>query len=524
MKKSSILLLLTATLSLLPGNYLQSEIPTAKSISQAISSNRLVSYGLAGAGIVATAATLVKTDLGATKITDPKLYWDWNTIDTTDISFPKDFIFGAATSAYQVEGNCINTDWWQWERQYDSQGKRRVEDLSGRACDQWHKYKEDVELMHKMGIGIYRFSIAWDKVQPSANSFDQEAIEHYKDICRELNKYNIQAHIGFHHYTDPLWFAELGGFAKEENIDYFADYCARMVAEFKDVPNVKLWSTFNSPSGFAMKKYVTGDFYPGVKGDQKTAFLTLKNMLEAHVRAYDRCKKANPDAQIGILKNIMQFDPWRPWNPIDNFVANMVKRMTDDSIFGFFTTGRFVVKMPFEGKPFMVNMVYENPQAPYALDFIGLNYYGHSYMKNTSRFLHPDEIKTQNPNYALYPEGLYRAIRTISQEMVQPIEAKTGRHLPIYVTENGIASNDPEERYIFFTRYLYALSKAIQDGFDVRGYTFWSFMDNYEWGSYAKKYGLVHVDFDSPALTRTLKSDKGTSYYLNLIKPFGPNQ
>ena len=520
--KNSIFSLLILCLST-PADALCWNIPTSETIRQAIQEHKLVSYGLAGTA-ACTAATigLLKTDIGATRIGDAPLYWNWDEIDATNVNFPKEFMFGVGTSSFQVEGECNNTDWWRWEEDERS----LVENRSGRACDQQNKFKEDIKLLAELGVGIYRFSIAWDKVQPTPDRFDDNAIEHYKEMCRELAKYGIKAHIGFHHYTDPLWFADLGGFEREENIHYFADYCRCVLQAFAQDPEVnntvKLWSTFNSPSGYAFHKYLIGDFPPGIKNNKQLTLTVLKNMMEAHVQAYSAKQEVNPTAQLGILKNILQFDPWRSWHPMDNFACIIASKMTDECIFSFFTTGRFIAKIPFDNAPFMADVDYTNLKAPECLDFIGLNYYGHTYLKNMTRFLHPDEIPTQNPNYALYPEGLYRAICTIKEKIVDPITRVRNKHLPIYVTENGIACPNPEHRLLFFTRYMYALHRARQEGTDVRGYIFWSFMDNYEWGSYAKKYGIVHIDFNSPDLKRTIKTDAGTQYFLHVIRKNRP--
>ncbi len=495
-------------------------IPTLESIKEAINEHKLATYSLAGTAACACFTTaLLKTDYNAVEFGDDRYYWNWDKIDTSDVTFENSFIFGAGTSAYQVEGNCINTDWHRWERETDENGAwQHVQHQCNVACDQYSKYKDDVQLIKSMGLQIYRFSLAWDKIQPDEHTFNQEAINHYKDLCRQLAQHGIKAHIGFHHYTDPKWFADLGAFEKEDNIHYFVTFCERMLQEFKqDGIEVELWSTFNSPSGYAFHKYHVGDFPPGIKNDKQLTLTVLKNMMEAHVQVYQAKQKVNSSAKLGILKNIIQLDPWRPWHPLDAFATEIGTKMTDACIFSFFTTGKFVAKIPFDHAPFMAYIEHTNLDAPNSLDFIGLNYYSHAFIKNMTKFSHPREIKTQNPNYSLYPEGLHRAICTIDQEMAQPIETKIGKHVPIYVTENGLACNNEHYRELFFQRYMYALSKAKQDGHDVRGYIFWSFMDNYEWGSYKKKYGLVHVDFASKDLTRNVKQDKGTQYYLNLV-------
>lgn len=509
--KRLLLLFLAANLSL---GSLPVEAACDSSVVQALLKHKkpalLTVAALAG---TLAAKQLCATDYGAVNKTNRDYYWDWDSIDTSKISFDPTFLFGVGTSAYQTEGNCIHTDWHSWEQQTDAQGNARVQDKAGLACDHWNKYKEDVLLLKQIGAGVYRLSLAWDKIQPTEHTFDQAAIEHYKDVVRELHKHGIKVLIGFHHYTDPAWFAQKGGFEHASNIAYFVTYCTKIVQEFaQDKLDVDMWTIFNSPEGYAFHKYFIGDFPPGIKNDKQLTLSVLKNMCEAHVQVYQSAKRVNPQAYIGLLKNIMQVDPYRPWHPLDLFAADIAAKMTDECQFSFFTTGVFKAKVPFEAAPFMVNVEHHNALAPHSFDFIGLNYYSHTYMKNMSKMAHPDEIQTENPNYTIYPEGLYRAINLVSDRLCIPVQAVTGREIPVYVTENGIAHDDSEVRKQFFERYLYAVDKAIKEGRNVKGYIYWSFMDNYEWGSYGKKYGLVHVDFNDPERKRTIKTDIGTNY------------
>ncbi len=493
--------------------------PTS-AIQDAIAQRKTTLYSLAGlAATAAVAKELFATDYGAVNLEHRDYYWDWDTIDTQAISFDNSFLFGVGTSAYQVEGDCSNTDWHEWERQVDEFGAPRVQHQSGRACDHWNKYEEDIALLKELGVGIYRFSLAWDKIEPQQGAFDEQAIAHYKDVCSELKKHGIKALIGFHHYTDPHWFAQMGGFEKEENIKHFVAYCTKVFQAFQDAGiEVDLWTIFNSPSGYAFHKYHVGDFPPGIKGDKQLTLTVLKNMMEAHVQVYQEAKKIDSTLCIGLLKNILHLDPWRPWHSLDRFACDIATQMTDTCICNFFTTGTFKAKIPFDATPFMADVEHVNELAPHSVDFIGLNYYSHSYLKNMQRRLHPQEILTDNPTYTIYPEGLYRAIVKVTDALCKPIATKTGKEIPLYVTENGIAHEDGPTRKLFFERYLYALHKAMQDGYDVKGYIYWSFMDNYEWGSYDKKYGLVHVDFDDPALKRTIKTDAGTQHIISMLK------
>ena len=265
-----------------------------------------------------------------------------------------------------------------------------------------------------------------------------------------------------------------------------------------------MYLTFNSPSGYAMPSYLLGQ-KPPFKKDMQLAATVLKNMLEAHVQTYEAIKKQDTKVQVGILKNIYQLDPWRIWHPIDRLFCFMGKKLVDDCFFDFFKKGTFSVSIPFK-----VNIKHENKNAPKSLDFIGLNYYGHTYFKSTKRF-HPEwEEQTANENYYVYPEGLYRAINELNHKIALPLS------IPIYVTENGIGTDNDVQRKQHMQQYFYALSKAIQDGADVRGYFYWSLMDNYEWGNYNSHFGLYHVDFETQE--RTLK--EGAQYYPQVTQAY----
>ncbi len=239
----------------------------------------------------------------------------------------------------------------------------------------------------------------------------------------------------------------------------------------------------------------------------------LKNLLQVHVMTYQALKKlpGGPESRIGILINIFQLDPWHSWNPLDQLYCYMGNSLVHQSVYGFFKDGVFKAWVP--GK---ASLTYENKLAPHSLDFIGLNYYSHNYAKNFKRMAHPQEIPVGNHDYTLYAEGLYRAIKELSDAVATPLA------IPIYITENGVASKNDESgnalRDLFLRRYLYALSQAVIDGYPVKGYIHWALMDNYEWGSPygAKRYGLYYVDFATQE--RTLKP--GAQHYLDVIQAY----
>ncbi len=430
------------------------------------------------------------------------LYWNWKTINTNNLAFPHNFLWGAGTSAHQIEEDCDNNSWSSnspWASQL--QNKKDFV-FPGKACEGYSCCFDDIQLLKDIGCNAYRFSVEWSKIEPQLSKFDNKVLQHYADFCDALIKNNIKPVITIHHYTDPIWFLEKGGFEKEENIGYFVEFCEKLSEALAG--KVHMYLTFNSPSGYAMPSYLLGD-KPPFKKDMHLAATVLKNMLETHVQVYKEIKKQDSKVQVGILKNIYQLDPWRIWHPVDRLFCYMGKKLVDDCFFDFFNKGTFNVSIPFK-----VSINHENKNAPKSLDFIGLNYYGHTYFKSTQRF-HPKwEEKTANENYYVYPEGLYRAINELNNKIALPLQ------IPIYVTENGIGTDDNAQRERHMKRYLYAISKAIQDGANVKGYFYWSLMDNYEWGNYNAHFGLYHVDFETQK--RTLK--EGAQYYPQVTQSY----
>lgn len=438
------------------------------------------------------------------------LKWNWQTRNyTTPQKFPQGFLWGTGTSAYQVEGGCDNNNWAIWEKSCDKDGKPRVQAPCGRACDHWNRYKEDTQLMKQLGTNAYRFSVEWSKIEPQEGKFNQEALEHYRDVCRELRNNGIQPCITIHHYTDPLWFVAKGGFEKDENVQCYVRFATTLIKALHEFD--PLWFTFNSPDGYAAQGYLTCTKPAGRLEPIKDMGLfaqVYKNLLEAHVQTYRAIKqdKEYSHARIGILKNMFQLEPYRIHNPLDMLACTMGKKMVDTPFFSFFTKGTFDIYIPFK-----VSLHHTNQQAKGALDFIGINYYSHGYMSFFKPIAHPDEEQTNNERYSIYAEGLYRAVKEIAQTVAKPLS------IPMYITENGIAcDNDDAKRTTFLQKYLYALSQAIAEGCDVRGYFYWSLMDNYEWGRVDKCYGLYAVDLrNDPELKRTLRP--GSQFYIDTI-------
>ncbi len=439
------------------------------------------------------------------QIARPQTRWNWDKVNSDNLSFPKDFRWGVATAAHQVEGYNTNNQWYLWEQTVDSTGTPVVAggQKSGRACDHWNLYPYDIRLMKELGLNSYRFSVEWSRIEPWEGVFDTLAIQHYRDVCDSLIASGIEPMVTLHHFTNPIWFEKKGAFEKSGNVKEFVRYSEVVYLALKD--RVKLWCTINEPAVYVVEGYFQGAMPPGKK-DPKLAAVVLRNILEAHVQAYRRIKSlpGGQEAQVGLVKNMTQMDPYRKWNPFDWTLANLIDDVFNTTTLDFIRTGKFRFFMPT-----MANLRDSNPDAKGSTDFIGLNYYSHYNYKFSTDLdkafearLLPGEVKT-DMDYSMYPEGLYRAIKTISELGV-----------PIYITENGIADAKDDRRELFIRRYLYSVSRAIEEGYDIRGYYYWTLVDNFEWSlGWDMQFGLYSMD--RVTLMRQLKP--GARAYQEII-------
>ena len=247
----------------------------------------------------------------------PEIRWKWEK-NRKNIKFPNSFFWGTATASHQVEGGCNNNNWFNWENSKNEEGTPQIKDgqEAGKACDHWNLYSEDIDLIKELGVSHYRFSLEWSKIEPVRGQFNQDALDHYSTVVDELIKSKIVPVITLHHFTNPIWFDELGGFEIEKNIQIFEDFCEKVFSEYSD--RVGIWCTINEPAVYSVMGYFQGVFPPGKKNPQ-LATEVLKNLLVAHTRVYNKLKTlANGSScRIGLVKNIMQFDPYRRWNLLD---------------------------------------------------------------------------------------------------------------------------------------------------------------------------------------------------------------
>lgn len=438
------------------------------------------------------------------------------------------FFFGASSSAYQYEGGLDG------HNASAAFYKSKNLPTAGNAIDFWHRYPQDIKQMkNELGINSFRLSIAWDRIQPEQEIWDNAAITNYINIIMTLKNHGVEPIVVFHHYTIPTWFSEMGGFEKKTNITHFVEFTKKMYLALHK--HVTYWSTFNAIEGYAFKGYYTLDGPPGTKRNMQLTQQVMANMLEAHVQIYTALKNIYhnfkqqndiPSPLIGIQKNIVLLD-----SPDDSNICVYTATqpicisgtmLQNKGFFDFFTKNKFRIWIPS-----WVNITHINNRAQKSIDWIGLNIYSNMHMRFTQRLEEKEEDrKTENLNYRDYPEGIYRAVKIINDRIAKPL------NIPIIITENGIATKNDiagnEKRTRFFRRALYTIRKLIEEGYNIIGYTPWASHDNYEWPSatqpdaFNRPYGMFAVDFSQPSLPRTLKT--GAYYYRDFIKEYNTNK
>lgn len=439
------------------------------------------------------------------KLLDTSIHWNWSKIDTSHIHFPRNFLFGAAGAAYQYLGahNCPNCNWSCNIQPGVGSGEE-----SGAACDFWRYASTDIQLMKEIQLKAFRFSFEWSDIEPQPGTYDEKAIKKYTRLIAQLKQNGIEPFMTLHHFTLPHWFEQRGGFADPANNQFFIDFCTKMVQEFGH--DVKFWATFNEPGIYISNSYMIGEWPPGIKNIEH-AGMVLKNMMQLHVQLYGILKKINPRIQIGFAHNVSPIQPYNPWNPIERIVAYFANQVYHEIVTTFFETGKFSFSVPF-----IADIRFEDKNAPTSFDYFGLNYYTSLLVRMHLNVRHPFSIacgifdlETYKSETCAYAEGMYVAIKDISQRITHP------RKIPMYITENGIADDTDVHRPIFIKRSLYALSKATADGYDVRGYFYWSLLDNFEWAEgYAMKFGLYDVDFATQK--RTLRP--GAQPFIDIVR------
>ncbi len=397
-------------------------------------------------------------------------------------NFPRGFLWGSATSSHQVEGGNTN-NWTAWE---EVPGHIIDRSKSGVACDWWGgRWREDLDRAAEGGQNAHRLSVEWSRIQPAPDRWSEVALDRYLEIFRGLKERGLQPMVTLHHFTNPLWLEERGGWENPVAIQAFEKFTQKVVETFKDY--VTTWCTINEPNVYAVEGYVEGVFPPG-KHDIQTALRVLANLVRGHSAAYHIIHNLQPEAQVGTAINYRSILPAAGWSPLDRMVANMQSSIYNRVFSGALVDG--VMRTPLGNTRL--------PEARGTQDFIGLNYYTRDYISFDlryasalfgHRYFRKDAELSKTKYIANEPEGFYEAIRWANSF-----------NLPIIITENGVEDSDDAMRPSYLAQHIHQVWRAINFNFPITGYYHWSLMDNFEWErGWTQRFGLWEVDPETQA-------------------------
>lgn len=399
---------------------------------------------------------------------------DW--LPTEVLEFPDGFLWGTSNASHQVEGGNVNNDWWAWEQNPRSP----CSEASGDATDFWNRYEEDLDLCARGGgQNFHRFSLEWSRIEPAEGLFSQVALDHYKRVCDAVIERGLSPMVTFHHFTTPLWAAREGTWADTAIVDRFTRFC-EVAAAALGPDRLRYVCTINEPSVVATMGYFVGVFPPGVN-DADAQARASANLVRAHAKGYEAIKAAVPDAQTGLclaMQDVQVADP-------DDDAARGFAEFVDFRMVGFFVdalrTGWIENLGPAVDDE-------EVPGLAGSGDYVGVQYYQRFVTDATAPMFtapEPEGSEVTQMGYASYPPGLGVCLRRAATT-----------ELPVIVTENGMATDDDERRCAWIAAHLNVSHKAMtEDGVDLRGYTYWSTTDNFEWAlGYGPKFGLIGID------------------------------
>ena len=388
-----------------------------------------------------------------------------------------------STAAHQVEGGNVN-NWTEWELANASQLaktaatrkvnigdyskmsqfpvwseiKKQAEDphnyVSGKGIDHYNRFEEDFDIAKKLNFTAFRFGIEWSRIEPQEGQWDEEAIEHYRDYINELNERGLEPFMNLWHYTLPTWFADKGGFENADNLKYWRRFVHKVSDEL--LHNVRYVITINEPNVYTSAAYIVGDTPP----QKKSVWLFSRvywHLIRAHRQAYKIIKAHQKGVQVGVAAQLANIQAKRPHNYFDQFSTKWMR---------YFWNWFFLRRIRKQQ------------------DFVGFNYYFTDYYTGLVEHENP-KVPVNDMGWYMEPEGLYPLLLRVWARFKKPI----------FVTENGVADMHDEFRRWWIEETIVAMERALSEGVDLRGYFYWSLLDNFEWAyGWWPKFGLVEVD------------------------------
>ena len=412
--------------------------------------------------------------------------------------FPHNFIWGAATASYQIEGAWNEDGKGEsiWDRFSHTPGKTTNGDTGDIACDHFHRYLDDIVLMRRIGLKAYRFSVSWTRVLPAGKgAVNAAGLDFYDRLVDSLCAANIEPFITLHHWDYPQALYEDGGWTNRDNLGYFADFAAIMAKRFGD--RIQSWTTFNEPGVIASDGYITGEHAPGEQDIPKGIQVT-HNLMVAHGLAVQALRGVNPNLRVGIVLNQWMADAAedepqsiqnaeKAWNTSETTFLHPIFK-------GYYHPAQ--VEMAGNTLP----EIHAGDMALISqkLDFMGINFYSRNLYNAQGHVGEVPGSEYTEMGWEVCAPALRRMLNKINNDYEVP---------PIYITENGAAFKDEvsadgkvhdPRRIDYLKNHFIQTRLAMQDGVDVRGYFVWSLLDNFEWGhGFTKRFGIIRVDFET---------------------------
>ena len=401
-------------------------------------------------------------------------------------------LLGVATSATQIEGGERNNNWYR----FSEQGGIKDGSSCVRACDHFNRWREDIDLMADMGIQIYRFGIEWSRIEPERGVFSEEALGVYREMLEHMLSKGIKPLLTLHHFTNPLWFEDMGGFTHPDSPDIFMEYVRRAVGAYADL--VSDYITINEPNIYCTNSLFYG-IWPAKEKSLGALIKGYSNMTACHIRAYrfiheHRRSLGYSDTKVSFANHLRVFEAKHKWNPINRIFARLTSYLFQGALTRSMMRGRcaFPVRR------------YRGVRRGRYYDFIGVNYYSRSTVTGIA-----DGVRENCPkndlDWEIYHEGLIR----IANKLGKKYKA------PVFVTENGTCDNTDAFRPLFIYDQLKLISETKNP---ITRYYHWSFIDNFEWlEGESARFGIVHVDYETQE--RTVKPSG--KLYSDIIKTGG---
>ena len=388
-------------------------------------------------------------------------------------------LLGSATAATQIEGGDENNNW----ARFAAEGKIKDGTTPVRADDHYIRFREDIDLMAEMGLQIYRFGIEWSRIEPRQGEYCEEALAHYREEIEYMLSKGIRPLLTLHHFTNPLWFEDMGAFEHKDSPEIFLSLVKKAIESFGDL--VSEYITINEPNVYATNSLLFGE-WPPEKRSMGAVVRAFSNMTAAHIKAYGyihekRREMGFDDTKVSFANHLRVFAPENPKNPLHRFFARASEYLFQDAITTAMMTGK--CRYPILRRRGVKKGKY--------YDFIGINYYSRSTVRGLADGVRADCFKN-DLGWEIYHEGLL--------ELSERLYGKY--HAPVFVTENGTCDNTDT----FRPRFIYDQLKLISECENhITRYYHWSFLDNFEWKEgESARFGIVHVDYETQH--RTVKN------------------